>query len=117
MEAPVDWFLPKSPVGIGVVVVVGGLAGFLVFEGALSLLFAGVNGSGALLILGHSQTDATTTLGVAAVLGSWTILGVVETAWPLAVATGIGFGWFVLVAESEIVGEAYRRRTTNDDHE
>lgn len=106
--------IQNLPVIAGITLSCVGFAGFLHFEGTVLMGFAAVNGVGSTLLLSRGGTDWAATSGKATVLILWTLLGLIVGALPIAIATGIGAGWFTFEMDGKGILEAYRSQTTDE---
>lgn len=91
---------------IGIVLSVAAAYGSLVLPGRLSMVSAGVNGVGAILIVASDETTSTNTAGYFFALGSWSLLALSGLTTRVAIPTMLAAFWFALATEREILAEA-----------
>lgn len=90
---------------LGIVLSVAGAYGSLVFPGRVSMVLAGVNGVGAILIFTSDATNSTNAAGYFFALGSWSLLALSGLTARVAIPTMLTAFWFGFRAERKIWAE------------
>ncbi|CQH63586.1 uncharacterized protein HHUB_4129 (plasmid) [Halobacterium hubeiense] len=87
---------------LGIVLCIVGAYGLLVFSGRVSVVLAGVNGIGAVLIFTSGATTSTNSAGYFVALGSWSLLALSGLTTRIAIPILLTAFWFGFKAERQI---------------
>lgn len=87
---------------VGIILVVAGAYGSLVFSSPLSMVLAGMNGVGAILIFTSDVTTSTNTAGYFFAIASWGLLALNGMTTRVAIPTLLTAFWFGFKTERKI---------------
>ena len=90
---------------LGSVLCIAGAYGSLVFPGRLSMILAGVNGIGAVLVFTSDATSSTNAAGYFFALGLWSLMALSGLTTRVAIPTLLTAFWFGFRAERKIWAE------------